>query len=239
MSRTATKVFMAILGTLPLLALVPAASASAATSAPVKTHAGSAIAATATPEFGIRFFPDGDPGQCTGPQSQWAVSPDWTTPIRFDTDSRTGGCDFAFGLYDPSSTLTGLSITYSWLVNLGGDGSQCGSQGTYQIPINTQFQGFGTLVRDDTDNRAGWCNLTFTVSGRTDIGLDVQFWADGDPNQCHGALPKGSFYTAASGSPVTIGLDTDNRVGGCWVSLRLRHFGFSPVRHINLPVHVT
>lgn len=227
---------MAILGTLPLLAVVPAASAAAP--APVKGHA-FVPAAAAAPELGIRFFADGDAGQCSGPQSQWTLAPNWSTPIRFDTDSRPGGCDFAFGLFDPGNALTGLSITYTWLVNPGGDGSQCGSQGTYQMPISTQFQTFGTLVRDDTDNRAGWCNLTFTVSGRTDIGLEVQFWADGDPNQCHGALPRGSFYTASSGSPVTIGLDTDNRVGGCWLQLSLVHSGFSPVRHINFPPHVT
>jgi hypothetical protein len=180
----------------------------------------------AAPEMGIRFFPDGDAGQCGGPQQQFAASPDWSTPIRFDTDSRPGGCQFAFGIYDPDSVLTGLSASYSWLPSPGGNAAQCGSfQGTFGMPI-TPFQSFGKQLRDDTDNRAGWCNLTFTLSGRTDIGLDVQFYADGDPGQCHGALPQGDFYTVTAGSPITLGLDTDNRVGGCWLVLRLRHFGF-------------
>lgn len=226
---------MAMLGILPLFAFLPAASA--ATRAPATEPAMRATARAAAPELGIRFFPDGDPGQCSGPTSQWVLSPTWTTKIRFDTDSRSGGCDFGFGIYDPSNTLTGLSITYTWAVNPGGDGSQCGSQGTYKMPINTQFQGFGTIVRDDTDNRAGWCNLTFSVSGRTDIGLEVQFYADGDPNQCHGALPQGQFDTATAGSPVTIGLDTDNRVGGCSVQLSLQHFGFSSPSGANIRSH--
>ena len=81
---------------------------------------------------------------------------------------------------------------------------------------------------DDTDNRSGYCNLTFTVSGRSDIGLDVQFYPTpgGDAGQCRGFLPQGDFYTAFAGSPVTIGLDTDDRSGGCYLSLRLEHFGF-------------
>lgn len=185
-----------------------------------------AAPAVAAPEMGIRFFPDGNAGQCTGPQQQFAATPDWTTPIRFDADSRSGGCQFAFGIYDPDSALTGLSASDTWQVSSGGDASQCGTnRGTFPLPITT-FQSFGTQLRDDTDNRVGWCNLTFTLSGRTDIGLDIQFYADGDPNQCHGALPQGDFYTATAGSPVTLGLDTDDRVGGCWLVLRLRHFGF-------------
>lgn len=196
---------------------VTAGTASAA------TPAGPAIAA---PEMGIRFFPDGDAGQCSGPQSQFATAPDWTTPIRFDTDGRPGGCQFAFGIYDPDSALSGLSASYSWVPSPGADANQCGSiQGTFNLPI-VPFQGFGTQLRDDTDNRSGYCNLTFSLSGRTDVGLDIQFYADGDAGQCHGALPQGQFYTAIAGSPVTLGLDTDNRPGACWLVLRLRHFGF-------------
>ena len=187
------------------------------------TQAGPALAA---PAMGIRFFPDGDAGQCSGPQQQSANAPDWTTPIRYDTDNRSGGCQFAFGIFDPDSALAGLSASYTWLPSPGGDAGQCGSfQGTFNLPI-AQFQTFGQQLRDDTDNRSGFCNLTFTLNGRTDIGLDIQFYADGDAGQCKGALPQGQFYTAAAGSPVTLGLDTDGRPGGCWLVLRLRHFGF-------------
>ena len=192
------------------------ATAGAATLAP----------AVAAPEMGIRFFPDGDAGQCSGPQQQFVAPPSFTTPIRFDTDSRPGGCQFAFGIYDPNNALAGLSASYGWTPSPGGDASQCGPhQGTFTMPISA-FQTFGTQLRDDTDNRAGWCNLTFTLSGRTDIALLVQFWADGDPNQCHGALPRNDAYTVTAGAPLTLGLDTDNRVGGCWLALSIQHSGF-------------
>jgi hypothetical protein len=95
------------------------------------------------------------------------------------------------------------------------------------VPIESVFDdNFGQAVLVDTDNRRGWCNLTFTVSSGSNIGLDVQYYADpsGSADQCINALPQGSFYTAASGAPATIEIDTDNRPGGCWLSVRLRQF---------------
>ena len=211
-------------------ASVGAAGASASTITPDSP-------AAAPPSMGIEWFPtpNADNGQCEGPTSQWAVAPNWTTPILIDTDSRPGGCVLGFGVYDPDNALAGLSITYTWQISSGGEAGQCQdpstgmAQGTFAMPIKP-FQTFGTTVLDDTDNRAGYCNLTFTVSGRSDIGLDVQFYQtpDGD-GQCIGALPAaGDYDTAYAGSPVTIGLDTDDRAGGCYLSLRLEHFGFGP-----------
>lgn len=180
----------------------------------------------AAPEMGIRFFPNGDAGQCSGPTQQFEPSPNFTTPIRFDTDNRGGGCQFAFGIYDPDNALSGLSATYSWQATPGGDPNQCaGMRGTFALPI-TPFQSFGTQLLDDTDNRPGGCNLTFAVAGRSDIGLNVEFYADGDASQCINALPQGQFYTVVPGSPVTIGLDTDGRSGACLLALRVQHFGF-------------
>jgi hypothetical protein len=199
------------------------------TAAATLIASGRADAAT-QPSIGVEWFvtPGGNAGQCGNPTSasQWAVSPDWTSPIRIDTDQRTGGCELSFGIFDPSSVLTGLGVTYTWSVSPGGDANQCGNQGTFAMPVNTRFESFGSIIIDDTDNRAGWCNLTFTVSGNSNAGLDVQYYADpgGNAGQCHSALPQGSFYTAAAGAPVTIGLDTDSRTGGCWLSLRLRQF---------------
>ncbi|MFK0254928.1 hypothetical protein [Streptomyces sp. NPDC090445] len=45
----------------------------------------------AAPEAGIDFYPDDDPGQCRGLRRQWNLAPDWTAPVRLDTDSRPGG----------------------------------------------------------------------------------------------------------------------------------------------------
>lgn len=201
----------------------------AATSLAVVGLSGTTAYATETapqsvaPEIGIQFNPDGDPGQCGGTTGQqWAASPDWTQAIRFDTDNRPGGCQLAFGIYDPGHTIDGASITYTFLPSPGGDGGQCGSyQGTYPMPIQP-FRTFGQAVRIDTDNRPGYCNLTFTVSGRSDVGLDVQFYPDGDSGQCVNYLPQSQYRTAYAGNPVAIGIDTDHRPGGCQFLLRVR-----------------
>ncbi|MFD9908363.1 hypothetical protein [Streptomyces sp. NPDC059063] len=179
----------------------------------------------APPEMGIQYYPDGDAGQCAGPQQQWKAAPDWTTPIRFDTDNRPGGCQLSLGIYDQSNVLSGLSATYSWAPSPGGDGGQCGNQGTYALPI-TQFQALGPNIRVDTDGRPGWCNLTLTLAGRNDVALDVQYWADGDAGQCPGALPRGQYRTASAGNPVTVSIDADGRSGGCQLELRLRRVGW-------------
>jgi hypothetical protein len=196
-------------------------------SATVSVADGTATAAVRTAgtpsEMGISFIGDGDPGQCGGPQQQWAPSPDWTNPIRFDTDNRGGGCQLAFGVRDLASDLAGLTLNYRWEVSPGGDGGQCGNQGEFSIPI-TRFLALGPSVRVDTDGRGGWCNLTFMMSGRTGVALDVQYWADGDGGQCINALPQGQWRSVRPGAPITIGVDADNRGGGCQLSLRLRKF---------------
>ncbi|MEI5103853.1 hypothetical protein RB200_41980 [Streptomyces sp. PmtG] len=81
-------------------------------------------------------------------------------------------------------------------------------------------------MRVDTDGRAGWCDLTFHLAGRTDIALDVQYWADGDAGQCPGQLPRGQYRSATAGNPVTVSIDADNRPGGCQLELRLRKTGW-------------
>ncbi|WP_055528957.1 hypothetical protein [Streptomyces graminilatus] len=179
--------------------------------------------ATAAPaEIGIRFNSDGDAGQCGGlAGQQWGVSPDFTRAIRFDTDNRPGGCQLSFGVFDPNNTLAGASISYSFRASAGGDAGQCGNPGTYQMPIQ-RFRTFGPQVRVDTDNRPGFCNLTFSVSGRSDVILEIRYFADGDGGQCVNTLPSDQAHTAFAGSPVTIGIDADGRPGGCQMQLRLQ-----------------
>ncbi|MEU9348430.1 hypothetical protein AB0D74_45280 [Streptomyces sp. NPDC048278] len=214
-------------GRLRALACVLALAAGALTTAGMSGTAMAAVTAplVAAPEIGVQFNADGDAGQCGGTTGQqWAASPDWTQAIRFDTDNRAGGCQLAFGVYDPDGTLAGASITYTFLPSSGGNAGQCGDyQGTYGMPIQT-FRTFGQAVRVDTDSRPGWCDLTFTVSGRSDVGLDVQFYPDGDAGQCVNYLPQGQYRTAYAGNPVTVGIDADGRSGGCQFLLRVRHF---------------
>jgi hypothetical protein len=175
---------------------------------------------TTPPGVGIAYTPTGDAGQCGNWGQQWAAS-GWTIPIRFDTDNRSGGCQLAFGISDPQLSLGGLTLTYQWQVIPGSDSRQCGNQGTFQMPM-TSYRVFGTPIVVDTDDKSGGCNLTFTMSGRNDVALDIQFWPDGDAGQCLNYLPQGQYRTVRAGTPVTIGINTDGRSGGCQFSLRLR-----------------
>lgn len=190
--------------------------------APHSAAAASSMAVTAVPNLGVLWVPTGDPGQCGGPQQQWAPISNWTVPIRVDTDNRPGGCRLAFGVQDSDNSLAGLMLFFAWS---GPDAGQCGQPNSYSIPISPSFS-FSTSVLDDTDNRPGGCNLSFFVFGRSDIGLDIQFWADGDASQCQGSLAPGQFYTAFQGNFITVGLDTDGRAGGCNLALRLRRLTF-------------
>ncbi|MFJ7243291.1 hypothetical protein ACIQWA_01465 [Kitasatospora sp. NPDC098652] len=191
----------------------------AATVAPVPAHA--QIRLFHPPELGIRFNPDGVPGQCGGRTGdQWAEERTWTDAIRFDTDSRPGGCQLAFGVYDPDGDLEGVSLTYELRSTPGGDPAQCGNQGTFRMPISKDARTFGPAVRIDTDSRPGGCNLTFAVPQikQTYVALDIQYDPDGDPAQCHNT---GRRRAETDRGPVTIGIDTDDRPGGCRLQLRL------------------
>jgi hypothetical protein len=227
--RTAVLASAIGLGSMALLGATGASASAAA-----------APRAAANPEMGIEWFPtpNAASAQCGSPTiaDDWAAAPNWTAPILIDTDNRVGGCELAFGVYDPSQDLNGISIQYSWGVSPGGDAGQCDNPGTYPVPIS-EIENFSTLVTDDSDNRAGWCSLTFTVSGALasggQFGLNIQFYPtpDADAGQCNGYLPEGDYYTATPGSPVTIGLDTDGRGGGCELSLRLQEGdSFGPVK---------
>lgn len=199
-----------------------AASGTAILSAPA---ARAATSPTLAVEWAATDTNGNNAGQCgfPNPLVQFATSPNWSTPLRVDTDGRSGGCDLAFGIQDPSNLLSGLAITYTWAGSLPSSGGQCVFPGTYSIPVSPVFQ-LSPIIMDDTDDRAGYCNLTFNVSGRSDVALDLQYFADpsGSAGQCPGAMAPGSFRTVTAGSPWTISLDTDSRPGGCWLAFRLR-----------------
>lgn len=198
-----------------------AATTAAATVLPAP-HAQAQTRLFLPPEIGIRFNPDGDPGQCGGKTGdQWFTERNWTEAIRFDTDGRRGGCQLAFGIYDPDNDLQGVSLTYGFQATPGGDPAQCGNQGTHQMPIRSDARTFGPTIRIDTDNRPGGCNLTLAVPtiDRTYVKLDIQYDPDGDAGQCGNT---GYHWAETDRGPVTIGVDTDNRVGGCRLQLRLQ-----------------
>ncbi|MFJ9828916.1 hypothetical protein ACIRSU_31770 [Streptomyces sp. NPDC101160] len=175
-------------------------------------------------QLGIQFNPDGNPGQCGGRTGeQWKYSATPTDVIRFDTDSRAGGCQLAFGIYDPENELPGLIATYTFRSTPGGDPAQCGNQGTHRIPVSTTSRTFGPVIRIDTDNRQGGCDLTFALSTPRGESIGVNYTSDGDRAQCGNALPPsdGSFSPVDNDREYTLRIDTDDRPGGCRLRLRL------------------
>ncbi|HTI26528.1 MAG TPA: hypothetical protein VL652_36420 [Kutzneria sp.] len=192
------------------------------TAAMAVTASIASAAAPPPPRFGISFTGTtgrgDDPAQCGGPKTQWNATPNWSTPIRLDTDGRRGGCLLGFGLQDPSHVFAGLDISYQWYPTGGGNDNQCGSPGQYTVPTNV---GYGPNIIVDTDDSAGGCYLVFSVSGRDDVALDIKFYADTDNGQCGNALPQNEYWTASSSESVTLLDDTDGRPGGCELQFRL------------------
>ncbi|MFD8757262.1 hypothetical protein ACFV0O_40760 [Kitasatospora sp. NPDC059577] len=217
------------------LALLAAATTTTVTTATTTTATATVLPTPATPaaqtthaaprqsspaEFGIRFEPDGDPGQCGGHRGeQWNLTGDWSDEIVLDTDDRPGGCLLAFGIFDPQNDLADASVRYAFQSTPGTAPGQCGNQGDYRIPATPNFT-FGPAIRIDTDSRPGGCTLTFLVSNTASVTLDIRYAGSGDVSQCGGALPN-DLYTAYPGHPVPLTVDTDNRPGGCRLQLRL------------------
>ncbi|MFE5806224.1 hypothetical protein [Streptomyces sp. NPDC056491] len=202
-----------------------AATAAAVTLLPAP-HAQAHTRLVSPPQIGIQFNADGNPGQCGGRTGeQWHFDGNLTEPIRFDTDSRSGGCRLAFGIYDPDNYFAGTSVTYRFESSPGGNPARCGNQGTHQMPIQRTSRAFGPSIRIDTDNRPGGCILTFALSSPIGMGIDVDYSSDGNRGQCGNALPFPGLPSPVDNSrAVPIVIDTDDRPGGCQLQLRLRSF---------------
>lgn len=150
--------------------------------------------------------------------------------IRMDTDERPGGCTLEWAIIDPPpNTLGGLVISVDWQPS--GDDGQCkGRLGRpRQIPILSSIPmsetdiTFSPFIGVDTDDASGGCYMTFSLSGRTDIALDIWFWPEDDPGQCEPAMrPDSDPLTVVQGAPATLFVDTDRRWGGCVQQMRLR-----------------
>jgi hypothetical protein len=180
----------------------------------------------ADPYFLLNFFANGDAGQCWNPGAAGARVGELTPSIVIDTDSRGGGCEQQFGIFDPAGQLSGLSLSVDFGAHPGSDPGQCwtfrldGQNYHNTIPLASgalpSWTAWTPPLGIDTDNRAGYCDQTFAISGRDDVVLEVQFTPNGD-GQC---INPGTHFVAR-GHPVTLGLDTDDRGGGCQQQFRL------------------
>jgi hypothetical protein len=127
------------------------------------------------------FWGDGNIGQCNGAaygiQSAWVGQ--WTNTVLIDADSRSGGCYLQFAIVDPDSTLVGLQVNVDFESD-GGNADQCNYAGLRSIPIDSSSPTWSTAYRIDTDSRDGGCLQTFSLSGRSDVVLDINFTTNGD-----------------------------------------------------------
>ena len=79
---------------------------------------------------------------------------------------------------------------------------------------------YSSEFRDDTDNRGGGCNYSWSIEERVNTNLPVPqlcrvcFWETEGSSQCQGTRASCSGY---SNGGFTAGFrdDTDNRGGGC------------------------
>ena len=166
-----------------------------------------------------RFVADEDNGQCGFAQTRSRTPFGlWSPPVYINTDGRPGGCRQSFAIVDPDGELAGWSMRVKF--EYYGRQKQCDQTGEREVPASRTADDliWTPSYRIDTDEREGGCSLEFSVHGRTDIVLDIEMYADGDPGQC----PDRGLFTATIAQPITVRIDTDERPGGCYQRLRLR-----------------
>ncbi|MCO5978109.1 hypothetical protein [Ideonella oryzae] len=171
----------------------------------------------------FRFNDRRDEYQCQGAMGRTATRiNDWTPPIRINTDGGWGGCTLAWAITDPKNTLKDLKIKIGYSYGNGQATGECGTPSESNIEITKIQPSWMPKLQIDTDDRPSWCNLRFEIEGRNDIELNVKFFADDSGvDQCKNRLPADKWHTVKAGQPLTIGLDTDGRYGGCQLSLRI------------------
>lgn len=161
-------------------------------------------------------------GQCNNSKStvMKAKLNKWTKSVRLDTDNRDGGCYQSFSIYDPKSELKGLNLVVDY-VSDGDTEGQCGNIGEQTVPLNSNLKNakWTSPIFIDTDDRYGACKIGFSIEGRSDVELDINYSADGDAGQCGNT---GSHTIKEGGDPVYLRYDMDGRDGGCNIKFKLR-----------------
>ena len=164
-------------------------------------------------------------GQCSGATGARAVRlGDWLPFVRMDMDNQWGGCIQQFAITDPMQQLTGLVVNIDFRSMQGADGNQCGNAGSRPVPITATSVDWSYPMRLDTDDRVGGCSQTWSLSGRSDIAIELQFFPDDSGvGQCAPPGPHNgtTILRVLPNQPVTLGINTDGRYGGCQFRARL------------------
>ena len=163
--------------------------------------------------------PLNDRHQCNNVGEDDAPFGRWTKKIRLNTDNRPGGCFHKFTIYDPDKELRDLELSFNWFPD-GEDAGQCGGyRGEQDVPFSDdEIIEWTKPILIDTDDRHGGCKITWEIKGRRDIGLQIDFEADGKVGQCGG---HGVKHVVSYPSKVTLRYNMDGRAGGCWLKFRL------------------
>ncbi|MEM9103500.1 MAG: hypothetical protein AAGB12_14385 [Pseudomonadota bacterium] len=148
----------------------------------------------------------------------------WTKRTTVDTDNRPGDCHQSFGIIDPANRLDGLNLSINFKATDKKGEQQCRNTGKCRIPIvSDESFLYPSEHIISADDGPGGCELEFSIKGRSDVVLDIEFFAtntdtDREKNQCGN---RGTHKVALN-KPVTILYDTDGRRGGCAQRFRLR-----------------
>ena len=149
-------------------------------------------------------------------------SGDWSPYIKIKPDRRAGGCLHRFSIVDTGSRLADLFISVSFWGD--GDATQCGNPGTHDLPRLSRDPTRETAadwtppLKIDTDQRRGGCIERWSLRGRTDVALDIDFVPDGEAEQCGNA----GAFTVTSETIAQFRIKTDEQPGGCLLRFRLR-----------------
>jgi hypothetical protein len=165
------------------------------------------------------FIDENGNGQCGGALGIHCVPlGEWTPQMLIDTDGKIGGCRQKFMLQ--SDCDVDLEICVDFFVSPGGDGGQCKNQGVHCAGINQWTVEMGL----DMDGRGGWCNQQFFVLGESEhFTLFMDFIGDDgldSAGQCKVTGTSKAYSEYGTGTAI-IGLDTDNRPGGCFQKFML------------------
>ncbi|MFH1829407.1 MAG: thrombospondin type 3 repeat-containing protein [Pseudomonadota bacterium] len=166
------------------------------------------------------FYGDGDLGQCGGATGIHCVPLDeWTPAMLIQTDSRMGGCWQRFELQSQCNVDLVFCVDFEG-DSPGADLGQCGNHGVRCAAVNQWTE----AIRFDMDGRNGWCTQKFNIIGQDHYTLFSDFWAsEGQDSNGQCKMVGTSKAYSEYGTPTaTIGLDTDDRPGGCWQRFMLK-----------------
>ncbi|GFO25878.1 hypothetical protein PoB_005238300 [Plakobranchus ocellatus] len=178
--------------------------------------------------FCYQWRPDGDRGQCGAGEDRLLCAPvGRMTPFyRDDSDNRGGGCLMQWSIQSTGfdSWFYDVQVCFHWEADV--NNAQCGGGANHTLcaPVNE----FSPEYRDDTDDRIGGCQMTWTLSVPDSAPLWMKatklcfsWYPDGHEGQCGPSQSRDMCAVTNEWTPYYRD-DTDVRKGGCRMSWGLQ-----------------